>query len=824
MDHAIVEEARAAWRALEAAPDAARIVDLARLALGPLATVEREGGDMVGTDAYEVLRDGWPALRGWLAHPDAAVRAAAAYALAFLLEPADQTLPALAQAAATEPDPRQQAALILAAGRLRASVQAQQGTSPDVPFEGIRVDPAVRGPEVDPVVRGATALAQTFGLPSFPRSCQPDVAAAIEALAGPVGPWGGGDVATLAAAVRAGLWVQEAKPEREVAEVVFRSDNMIATLTPAGADDEEDEADAAEDAEEEGAEEEEEEEDADEDDDDARERPTPRVQLAGLHDVEWGALEHAYGSAGGVPFQLEALSAADPADRATALDNLESSIHHQGSVYSASVAAVPFLIALAGHAGLEGRAGILQLLAGIAVHDPAGCVVEGAGKWRSQAFDAVAAGGPTYVALLADPEPAVRSAAAYVLAYVLPVAEGALPALRAALRDERDRRARASLLLALGYLSRYLESRADAPVLAGYLDAPSPLIRTAAAFALAQMHGPATPPAALAVLDRARTEAAPVRGGWPWNRGQLAGMALAIRQALKGIDEVLADLERADAAGDDDGRRAAAFRATKLLFNDEPHGFDLPWHPDELDAPRRRTLAALITVGWPDGEAIGLPPTAEAARRMLGEGAGPVDQPLLVDGAPRAAWWLIYRVVGQALAPAALHAALAALSPEARVALIDDAFAAPHQLSCRRKPIEWDDTRDTIDAMDFTSRFILLAADVLGRAGAAGEAWAAATAAAQVPRGKDRDVVASIAAALVLARAATARGEVLDPRFDPLVAPDQVPADTYRVALRAVLEHLPAARGAALAEELEALEASDADEIAEDEDDGDDDD
>ena len=292
MDHAIVEEARAAWRALEAAPDAARIVDLARLALGPLATVEREGGDMVGTDAYEVLRDGWPALRGWLAHPDAAVRAAAAYALAFLLEPADQTLPALAQAAATEPDPRQQAALILAAGRLRASVQAQQGTSPDVPFEGIRVDPAVRGPEVDPVVRGATALAQTFGLPSFPRSCQPDVAAAIEALAGPVGPWGGGDVATLAAAVRAGLWVQEAKPEREVAEVVFRSDNMIATLTPAGADDEEDEADAAEDAEEEGAEEEEEEEDADEDDDDARERPTPRVQLAGLHDVEWGALEH----------------------------------------------------------------------------------------------------------------------------------------------------------------------------------------------------------------------------------------------------------------------------------------------------------------------------------------------------------------------------------------------------------------------------------------------------------------------------------------------------------------------------------------------------
>ena len=126
--------------------------------------------------------------------------------------------------------------------------------------------------------------------------------------------------------------------------------------------------------------------------------------------------------------------------------------------------------------------------------------------------------------------------------------------------------------------------------------------------------------------------------------------------------------------------------------------------------------------------------------------------------------------------------------------------------------------------MDFTSRFILLAADVLGGAGAAGEAWAQATAEAQAARGKDRDVVPSIAAALVLARAATARGEALDPRFDALVAPDQVPAETYRVALRAVLEVLPAARGAELAAQLEELEASDAEEIAEDEGDDDDDD
>src|SRR5262245_36370102 len=98
------------------------ILQLAAHALGDLAVYEREGGDMVGTDAYPRLRDAWPRLVELLRHGDPEVRGAAGYALAFVLEPAAQTLPALDRAAAAEPDEVVRATLLIAAGRLRASV------------------------------------------------------------------------------------------------------------------------------------------------------------------------------------------------------------------------------------------------------------------------------------------------------------------------------------------------------------------------------------------------------------------------------------------------------------------------------------------------------------------------------------------------------------------------------------------------------------------------------------------------------------------------------------------------------------------------------
>ena len=64
--------------------------------------------------------------------------------------------------------------------------------------------------------------------------------------------------------------------------------------------------------------------------------------LDGLDQVDWARLEHAYGPATDVPEMLREL--AGEADASHAFDQLFSSLNHQGSVYSATSAAIPFMI------------------------------------------------------------------------------------------------------------------------------------------------------------------------------------------------------------------------------------------------------------------------------------------------------------------------------------------------------------------------------------------------------------------------------------------------------------------------------------------------
>ena len=62
--------------------------------------------------------------------------------------------------------------------------------------------------------------------------------------------------------------------------------------------------------------------------------------LAGLDEIDWSALTHAYGGAGDVPEQLRALADPDPARREWAVEKLFSNIFHQGTRYPASAPAV----------------------------------------------------------------------------------------------------------------------------------------------------------------------------------------------------------------------------------------------------------------------------------------------------------------------------------------------------------------------------------------------------------------------------------------------------------------------------------------------------
>lgn len=94
---------------------------------------------------------------------------------------------------------------------------------------------------------------------------------------------------------------------------------------------------------------------------------TSNDPLAGLDDVPWSELGHAYGEADDVPGLLRALTDHDRATRGRTLYALYSNIFHQGTRYEATAYAVPFLARLALEPGTFRRAQIVDLLGSITV-------------------------------------------------------------------------------------------------------------------------------------------------------------------------------------------------------------------------------------------------------------------------------------------------------------------------------------------------------------------------------------------------------------------------------------------------------------------------
>ena len=135
--------------------------------------------------------------------------------------------------------------------------------------------------------------------------------------------------------------------------------------------------------------------------------------LAGLDDVAWDSLEHAYGPADDVPDLLRALAAGDAEQAEEAVYELYSNIWHQGSVYPATIPAVPFLVAIAasGASGTQ-TPQVLRLLGDIAAStDPR--EVEDPAAVRS----AVAAHAEAIAGLLDHQDAQVRAGAQFVLVY-----------------------------------------------------------------------------------------------------------------------------------------------------------------------------------------------------------------------------------------------------------------------------------------------------------------------------------------------------------------------------------------------------------------------
>jgi len=130
--------------------------------------------------------------------------------------------------------------------------------------------------------------------------------------------------------------------------------------------------------------------------------------LAGLTDIPWAELRHAYGSADDIPGILRAIADGDDETAKEAASELFGNIWHQGTVYQATAPAVPFLARLAS-AGRR-TATLTGLL---------GCIAESTDEYGIEpggARAAVTAQGDLLLPLLADPDPEVRAMAAWALA------------------------------------------------------------------------------------------------------------------------------------------------------------------------------------------------------------------------------------------------------------------------------------------------------------------------------------------------------------------------------------------------------------------------
>lgn len=192
--------------------------------------------------------------------------------------------------------------------------------------------------------------------------------------------------------------------------------------------------------------------------------------LRDLKSVDWSSLTHAHGKATDVPALLRALMSDEPDHRDFALQLLCETIWHQGDIYEATAATVPFLYNLLEADGPHDKASIAHLLAMIADGLPPFARCEGNPKemerWQSilskkgRSLEVEMARGRKYTEevrrrlvsqfdllypFLRHSDPEVRRSVAVAVGHFPEVAARVLPDLEAALRDESDKYVREAL-------------------------------------------------------------------------------------------------------------------------------------------------------------------------------------------------------------------------------------------------------------------------------------------------------------------------------------------------------------------------------------------
>lgn len=192
------------------------------------------------------------------------------------------------------------------------------------------------------------------------------------------------------------------------------------------------------------------------------------VMINDLDRTDWASLGHAYGQAGDVPGWLRGMLSPDPDVRGDAFGNFYSAALHQGSVYSSTVASVPFLFAMADDPTTPDRGEVVALLLSIGREavdaEEIYAVICGEDGEESTIYpdtaNLIRGHADAFVAYVGDPDLRVRRAAIEGLGLFLDDTERATGLLRDCLMEESGTAERALVVRTMADLAIRLPAAA----------------------------------------------------------------------------------------------------------------------------------------------------------------------------------------------------------------------------------------------------------------------------------------------------------------------------------------------------------------------------
>lgn len=250
--------------------------------------------------------------------------------------------------------------------------------------------------------------------------------------------------------------------------------------------------------------------------------------------VNWAGLKHAHGEASDVGPLLSDLLSDDDKTRDAAFYKLSGTIFHQGTRYDASAEAIPFLLYMLQTEEVRDKTAIIRLLVNLAIGYQESYLPLGF-QWRPepqysysaavQSYNAVGRGTDIFLQLLTHPDESMRLHAAFILGWFPAKGRQTRNTIVERLGMETSDAVKANLLVTLGLLDGYENTRQNEALLRSHLTGSTLLVREAAALALTRLLQNETDRDTILVLTEGMEKFSGqyIIDTFPWHDGDIVG-------------------------------------------------------------------------------------------------------------------------------------------------------------------------------------------------------------------------------------------------------------------------------------------------------------